>query len=533
MVRGALLYKRALNALIGRPMLRRSLLSATAAFLSIPVLPRLTSAAPAAADRQILHVLDRLAFGPTDEDFRRVKAIGIGRYIAEQLAPETLPEPAALTERLAGFETLWLDPIELFVRYGPLRPVGGVKPSREEQMARRKASQIIVREAAEARVLRALYSPRQLEQVMVDFWFNHFNVFAQKGLDHLWIGAYEEAAIRRHALGRFGDLLLATARHPAMLFYLDNWQNSAPGSRMPNGREVGINENYAREVMELHTLGVDGGYTQADVIALARILTGWGLLRPRMPPPDRTGFYFDPTRHDSEAKLFLGRTIPASGEAEGVEALDMLAKSPATARHIGFELAQYFVADMPPPALVERLAGRFRDSGGDIGAVLKTLFARREFADSIGAKYKTPYQFVLSAARASGRPVQNPRPLLGTMARSGMPLYGCLTPDGYKNTEDAWLSPDATNLRISFATALAGGGMPLDQVPPVIPVAAMGPGMSGTSEPPPTRGPPVDAAALETLLASTLSPRTRAAVDATAPGLRAAMLLGGPDFMRR
>ncbi len=520
------------------PMLRRSLLSAAAAFLATPALPRLAKAADRDGapdgDRQILHVLDRLAFGATAEDFRHAKAIGIERYIAEQFAPEALAEPPALTEILAGFETLRLDPIELFVRYGPLRPIRGVKASPEEQKARRVASRIIVQEAAAARVLRALHSPRQLEQVMVDFWFNHFNVFAQKGLDHLWIGAYEEVAIRPHALGRFGDLLLATARHPAMLFYLDNWENSAPGSRMPNGRTVGLNENYARELMELHTLGVDGGYTQADVIALARILTGWGLARPRMMPPDRSGFYFDPTRHDDGVKHFLGRDIAANGEAEGVEALDTLAKSPATARHIGFELAQYFVADTPPPALVERLVSRFRDSGGDIRAVLKTLFASREFRDSIGVKYKTPYQFVLSAVRASGRPVRNPRPLLGTMARSGMPLYGCPTPDGYKNTEDAWLSPEATTLRVSFATALASGGLPLDQVPSVTPVAAMGPGMGGVIAPDPaTRGTPVDAAALETLLGPALSPRDRGAIDDAEPKLRAAMLLGGPDFMRR
>src|SRR6266581_582482 len=271
-------------------MLRRSLLTAAAAFLSLPALPR-SSEAASAADRQVLHVLDRLAFGPTREDFRHVKAIGIERYIAEQLDPEALAEPPELAARLAGLETLRLDPIDLFVRYGPLRPADGVKPSPDDIKARREAARIIVHEAAEARVLRALYSPRQLEQVMVDFWFNHFNVFAQKGLDHLWIGAYEEAAIRPHALGRFADLLRATARHPAMLFYLDNWENSAPGSKMPNGREAGINENYARELMELHTLGVDGGYTQADVIALAEILTGSGLNRPRTPPPARSGFY--------------------------------------------------------------------------------------------------------------------------------------------------------------------------------------------------------------------------------------------------
>jgi len=513
-------------------MLRRSLLTTATSSILLPALPRLANAAAPAADRQVLHVLDRLAFGPTAADFRQVKAIGIERYIAEQLDPKALADPPELAQRLAGLETLRLDPIQLFVQYGPRLPGGGVKPSPEEVKARREAAQIIMREAAEARVLRALYGPRQLEQVMVDFWYNHFNVFAQKGLDHLWVGAYEETAIRPYALGRFGDLLRATAHHPAMLFYLDNWENSAPGSRMPNGREVGINENYARELMELHTLGVDGGYTQADVIALARILTGWGFARPRTPPPDRSGFYFDPTRHEWGSKQFLGREIVPSGVAEGEEALAMLAKSPATARHIALKLARYFVADAPPAGLVERLATRFKESDGDIRAVLQSLFASREFRDSIGAKYKTPYQFVLSAARASGVAVHNPRPLLGTMARLGMPLYHCQTPDGYKNTEDAWLSPDATTMRVSFATALAAGRLPLDHVRSVTPAAAMGPGAS-QPDPPAVQGPPVDPAVLENLLAPGLSPKTQAAIGAAEPQLRAAMLLGGPDFMRR
>jgi uncharacterized protein (DUF1800 family) len=203
---------------------------------------------------------------------------------------------------------------------------------------------------------------------------------------------------------------------------------------MPGGREAGINENYAREIMELHTLGVDGGYSQADVIGLAHILTGWGYARPRQIPAGRTAFLFDPNRHDFSPQTFLGRTIQPSGEAEGIEAIDMLARSPATAKHIAFELAQYFVADQPPPALVARLAARFSETDGDIKAVLRTLFESPEFRASAGRKYKTPYNFVLSAARAAGLEVNNVRPLVGMMSRLGMPLYGCPTPDGYKNT---------------------------------------------------------------------------------------------------
>ena len=239
---------------------------------------------------------------------------------------------------------------------------------------------------AQARIWRALYSRRQLQEVMVDFWYNHFNIFAGKGLDHLWVGRYEAEAIRPHALGKFRELVLATAHSPAMLFYLDNQLNTAPGSPGAKGNQTGLNENYAREIMELHTLGVGGGYTQDDVIALARILTGWGLARPGLGRGDGSAQVFDAARHDFTAKTFLGRGIEPSGEAEGIAAIDMLAASPATARHIAFQLAQYFVADKPPQGLVDRLAQRFRETDGDIAAVLKMLLTSREFRDSGGQK---------------------------------------------------------------------------------------------------------------------------------------------------
>lgn len=484
------------------------------------------SAASSADDRQILQILNRLTLGPTAADVAHVKAIGIDRYIAEQLDPEAIPEPALLKQQLAKLDTLQLNPVQLFDQHGPLPKVGGVKPTPEEQKARRQAARIIVQQEAAARIFRALYSRRQLQEVMVNFWFNHFNVFAGKGLDRLWIGAYEEQAIRPYALGRFGDLLLATAQHPAMLFYLDNWENSAAGTTLPNGRKLGLNENYAREVMELHTLGVNGGYSQADVIALARILTGWGLARGPDQQLDGTGFYFNPARHDFGPKEFLGSLMEPAGEGEGISALDILARSPATAHHIAFELAQYFVSDNPPADLVDRLAARFSDTSGDIREVLATLFASPEFRNSAGDKYKTPYRFVLSAARAAGLSVENPQPLLGMMARLGMPLYGCQTPDGYKNTESAWLSPEAATLRVSFAAALAGGNLPLAAAPAdhpaIVPVA---------STRGPTAGEPVDATALEHLLAPILSPHTRAVVAAAPPRMRAALLLGSPDFM--
>ena len=226
-------------------------------------------------EKRALHALNRLAFGPRPGDLERVNQIGVERYIREQLDPQSIPVPPDLTQRVGALRTLQMTPVELFVTFQ--LPVQQAKGDTDAQKAARQRSQVILQEAVEGRLMRAIYGPRQLQEVMTAFWFNHFNVFAGKGLCHLWIGAYEQEAIRPHTMGRFRTLLGATAKHPAMLFYLDNWQNSAPNSGARRAKFEGINENYAREVMELHTLGVNGGYTQADVTALAHILTGWGL----------------------------------------------------------------------------------------------------------------------------------------------------------------------------------------------------------------------------------------------------------------
>jgi uncharacterized protein (DUF1800 family) len=322
-----------------------------------------------------------------------------------------------------------------------------------------------------------------------------------------------------------------------MLFYLDNWQNTAPGARGPF---KGLNENYAREVMELHTLGVDGGYTQADVIALAKILTGWGLGGPgggpgagpgarrllargrrfriegrlsKAPQIDRGGgFHFAEARHDSSDKVFLGRKIRGGGQEEGEHALDILARHPATARHISFKLAQYFLSDAPPQPVVDAMARTYAESDGDIAAVLRTLFARAEFRDpaNFGARFKTPLRYVISAVRASDVPVSNVRPLFGILTQLGQPPYGCLTPDGYKCTEDAWLNADGVTRRVTFAVALASGRLPLDE----------------------PRMTPVNAEALVATLGGRLSDKTRTVVASARPGLRAALVLGSPDFMR-
>ena len=489
-------------------------------------------AAPIPDALKPLHVLNRLGYGPAPGDLEKVRAMGVEQYIESQLRPQSIPEPESLARELDRLETLRMDPDELFKEYGPPRPRRGHKPDPEAIKAARERARVIMQQAVEARLWRAVESPRQLQQVMTDFWYNHFNVFAGKGLDHLWAGAYEERAIRPYALGHFRDLLGATAHHPAMLFYLDNWQNTAPGSPGARGKLDGLNENYARELMELHTLGVDGGYTQQDVIALARIFTGWGLGRPRG-QGNRGGFYFDPKRHDYSDKIFLGHTIRGSGEDEGEQALDILARAPATARHISYELAQYFVADDPPPALVQRLAKRFLDTDGDIRAVLDALFHSPEFWDQkyYGNKFKTPYQYLVSAVRASGVDPVNIRPLYGMLYQLGMPLYACLTPDGYKNTRAAWLNPDAMTRRISFATALASGRLPLTR-PAEDNAGMMQKKMNRAEHGPMTPVKPVDATQLADTLGDELASPTRATLKETPPPLRAALILGSPEFMQ-
>ena len=483
-----------------------------AAGLMIAVTAALAGVAEPAADRQVIHVLNRLAFGPTLEEVHYIKTTGIEHYIAEQLDPDAIPEAVELRYRLGQLDTLKLNAVQLRQLYGPLPRLRGFKPNPELEKAQRERSRTVLQDAAEARILRDVLSRRQLQEVMVDFWFNHFNVFSGKGLDDVWIGNYEQQAIRPFALGRFRDLLFATTKHPAMLVYLDNTLSTAPGSPGARGKQKGLNENFAREVMELHTLGVDGGYTQEDVITLARILTGWTVNAPDARAYPEYAAVFEGGRHDYSPKVFLGHVMKSRGKAEGEEALDILAHSPATAHHIGFELAQYFVADDPPPALVDRLAARFLETDGNIREILKLLFSSREFWDSASQKYKTPHQFVVSAVRAANVTVVKVRPLLAAMDQLGMPLYGCLTPDGYKNTEDAWLSPDATNRRIAFAIALARGELPLY-------------GAHGAAH-------AVDTAPLQQLFGSTLTDPTRRAVNEAPQGLRAALILGSPDFMR-
>jgi uncharacterized protein (DUF1800 family) len=505
-----------------------------------------TAHAADTSDQQALLVLNRLAYGPKPGDIDRVKQLGVKQYIDEQLHPENIPLPPALNARLDGLDTANMTTGEVLRQFVELRKSAQTDDNAKQQQ--REFVGRVTEQTAEARLARAIDSPRQLQEVMVDFWFNHFNVYAGKGIDRALVGSYERDAIRPYVLGSFRDLLDATAKHPAMLFYLDNWlstsddfqprPNRKGGALGQKAKASGLNENYARELMELHTLGVDGGYTQNDVTELARILTGWTFDQRDLVMNNR-GFRFDAQRHDNGGKQWLGRTINAQGQQEGEIALDILAMHPSTARHLSFELAQYFVQDQPPPALVERLSRRYLDTNGNIREVLRTLFNSKEFMAQAGtgSKFKTPYQFVVSAARASDVQFTNVRPFLGALSQLGMPLYGCQTPDGYKNTESAWLNPDALTRRISFATALAAGRLPLNK--DVDDGKAMGKKQlehqaSGDMQNNQRNNmsTPLDANALLTTLGPAISPQTRATIAANPAPLRAAMVLGSPDFMQ-
>jgi uncharacterized protein (DUF1800 family) len=456
--------------------------------------------------RKVTHVLSRLSLGPRPSDRQQVEQMGVEAYIQAQLAPDSLPEPATLSARLDALSTLQLSELQLFEQS---RANNNASDNVRRQAGRKRAE--IFQQAVQARLLRALESPRQLQEVMVDFWFNHFNVFEGKNLTGLWIQAYERSAIRPHALGKFGELLLATAKHPAMLFYLDNWRNSAPEGDRARGPFRGLNENYARELLELHTLGVDGGYSQADVESLARILTGWSMVHPQQPVAEQNGFIFVSDRHDPSDKTLLGKAIRGGGVEEGEAAIAWLAQQPATARHISYKLAQYFVADTPPETLTNRLSERFLATTGDLKAVLQTLFASDEFwqESTYQRKFKTPYQYLLSINRAVGvtsPPEAGLRQMGGFMNQLGMPLYRCAAPDGYAQVEASWLNADAVMRRVSLAVATVNRQA-----------------SARATEPDDL---------LETL-SGQISPETRAIVNDAPVNLRAALLLGSPDMMYR
>jgi uncharacterized protein (DUF1800 family) len=440
-------------------------------------------------ETQVTHTVNRLSFGARPGDIEHVKRVGLDGYIDEQLHPERLSD-AGVDARVAPMTTLRMSSRDIAEQFETPQlearraaaASGNANQLKPDPALQQRATTPMI-ELQQQKMLRAIYSTRQLQEVLVDFWFNHFNVDARKGADRFMLTEYERDVIRPRVFGKFRDLLGATAKSPAMLFYLDNWMSVDPNgphldstpvrvSRGPFGRPTivqpagrmprqnknapkGLNENYGRELMELHTLGVDGGYTQQDVTEVARAFTGWTIEQPRQ----GGGFTFDPRRHDDGKKVVLGHVVNAGGgQHDGEEVLDILATHPSTARFIATKLVRRFVSDTPPASLVDRVAARFRATDGDLREVVRTILTSPEFfaADAYRAKIKTPFEFVVSAVRAADAEVHDARALVRQVAELGEPLYQCQPPTGYKDTADAWVNTGALVGRMNFALALAG-----------------------------------------------------------------------------
>jgi uncharacterized protein (DUF1800 family) len=451
------------------------------AAITISTVVSSAAASRPADDRTIEHVLNRIGFGARPGDVDRVRAMGLDKYIDQQLHPERVPD-AAVAQRLAPLTTLRLSSRDIAEQIEqPQIDARKARKEGEPPTPQDQRANNVVLELSEQKVLRAVYSERQLQEVLTDFWFNHFNVDARKGPVRFMLPEYEREVIRPHVLGKFRDLLEADAKSPAMLFYLDNWMSAdphGPHPQAPPARVVrgpfgpmlmqppprtpaknsnapkGLNENYARELMELHTLGVDGGYTQKDVTEVARCFTGWTIDKPRA----GGGFVFRPALHDEGQKVVLGKVIKAGGgQSDAEQVLDILSKHPSTARFIATKLVRRFVSDTPPPTLVDRAAKRFRDTDGDLREVMRTILTSPEFiaVDVNDAKTKTPFEFVASTLRVTDADVTDALPLVRTLQQLGMPLYQCQPPTGYKDTADAWVNTGALVDRMNFAVRLA------------------------------------------------------------------------------
>jgi uncharacterized protein (DUF1800 family) len=485
--------------------------------LPIAALALLAAAAQSQLTEQqrALHALNRLGFGARPGDVERVTRIGVDRWIDQQLHPERIDD-GAVDGQLARYQTLQLSDDQVMQQFAkPILAARRAKKkdaSAEDLQAMREKippsqrPQRLIAELSAQRLVRAAESERQLNEVLVDFWMNHFNVYAAKGLDRYLIASYERDTIRPRVWGRFEDLLLATAQSPAMLFYLDNARSRAGA----------INENYAREIMELHTLGVDGGYTQKDVTELARVFTGWSMSRPQ---DSRMEFVFRTRLHDRGAKTVLGVHIaPNGGMDEGERMIRFLARQPATAHHLATKLCQRLVSDTPPPALVERVAQRYLATNGDLRETVRAIVTSPEFWDARNyrAKVKSPFEYAVSAIRATGATIDNPLPLARELKTIGEPLYFAQPPTGYSDKSDAWVNSGALLARLNFALALAGNKMPGVHVD----VAKL-----GTS---------TDALAL-VLTGGQLTDETKKTIAARGndPQLTAGLILGSPEFQRQ
>ncbi len=514
---------------------------------------------PAAPDETtVRQLLNRITFGPRPGDVEAVERMGLAAFLDRQLRPETIDD-RRLEARLAALPTLTVPPPRLAEEYfrpaeqerkrrqaeaasprrtaGPEGPGGSAPPAPDPEVFARERQ--VMKDLAAQKILRAVFTERQLQEVLVDFWFNHFNVFAGKGADRLYVADYERSAIRPHVLGTYRELLGAVARSPAMLFYLDNWMSTDPNGihpatplqarrvqlarpplRPPAARaaaRTGLNENYARELMELHTLGVDGGYTQRDVTEVARCFTGWTIAKPQ----DGGAFAFDLRRHDEGAKIVLGHHIKAGGgQRDGEQVLDILAAQPATARFIATKLARRLVADDPPPSLVDRAAATFTSTGGTLREVVRTILTSPEFVHSREDKIKTPLEFVVSALRATDARIEDPSRVVLTLRQLGMPLYECQPPTGYPDRADAWVTAGALVSRMNFATALVTNRLPglfVDLT-----------ALAGSTDP--------TAARLQLarwFVGPDAGPSTRLPAQQTRLSDVAALAIGSPEFQRR
>lgn len=498
---------------------------------------------------QMAHVLNRITYGARPGDIERVQKMGLKNFIEQQLHPEKIPDPA-VEQKLAALETLTMTSAELVQEYPPAKLIKQFRerqrealegphakdsgeatakdddtasspdslkplelkslrkqrklPPMEAEAARHPNMKLegpreILKELQQAKILRAVYSERQLYEEMVDFWENHFNIFAGKGADRWLLTEYDRDVIRPNTMGKFKDLVEATAHSPAMLFYLDNWLSADPNALQPprgkrnrslgarrfdpfgrpfpgsgypfpqnpdqpqptqNGKNKkrGLNENYARELMELHTMGVDGGYTQKDVTEVARCFTGWTIRQPRQ----GGGFFFNDHVHDNGVKRVLGHKIHAGGERDGEEVINILVHHPSTAHFIAKKLVTRFVSDNPPEPLVERVAATYTQTDGDIREMLRTIFYSPEFNSKAAfrAKVKSPFELVASALRTSGGDTDASAPLLQFIARMGQPLFLYQAPTGYPDRASEWLNSGTLLTRMNFALTFAANKIP-------------------------------------------------------------------------
>ncbi len=526
-----------------------------------------------AADQQVIHALNRLTFGPKPGDVARVRQIGLDKWVELQLNPERIAD-STIDRFLSRYSVLEADQNELLKNYAVAQRDRRQAARQDTAEGRRRRNapaamqdaatsrRAVINQIQSARVARAVASDRQLQEVMTDFWLNHFNVFAQKGPPQpYYLIEYEQNVIRPKSLGKFRDLLGAVASSPAMLFYLDNARSmgdtskprlatvnrrrarAVPQEQLARLRQGGLNENYGRELLELHTLGVDGGYTQQDVVAVARALTGWTIRQPAA----GGGFVFRPEMHDAGEKTVLGRKLRSGrGIEDGQEVLDIVARHPSTARYIARKLATRFVSDSPPQALVDRAAQVFLRTDGDIREVVRTIVTSNEFYASTAyrSKVKSPFEVVVSALRAMNAiPDETPR-TAQAIALLGQPIYGHQAPNGYPETGDAWMNAGAILNRINFGIAAASNRIPGADVGSI-------PAFAALRDAP--REKQVDAVAA-LLLGGSISPETRTVLisgenpllsrtDEGAMGRRGTQLtgiaqvvglaLGSPEFQRR